>query len=165
MALNQNIRHPAFAQLGDILTREISAATTLLHLLHKECKLLQHNNFSELAATANEKEIEISTLNALAREQGSLLQKLGISDDEDCTIHRLFAPPGMRELRMQWEALIELLHDCQRQNQINGQALELGRQHNSRALALLFGDRNTDSTYSRNGSRSSIAPSRYTALA
>ncbi len=165
MAPNPDIRHPPFAQLRNILEREIVGATTLLRLLHAEQGLLQHSQFSGLPATAKKKEVEITDLNALAREQGALLRELGITDASDSIVRRLFAPPGMRELRIKWEVLLGLLQDCQRQNQINGQALELGRQHNNRALALLFGNNDADSTYSRDGARPAISPSRYTALA
>ncbi len=165
MALNQNTLHPALVQLGDILAREISGADNMLRMLRAEHQLLQHNDFSELAEMAAGKEREIASLNALAQSQGSLLRELGIQDNRDNTVRQLFAPPGMRELRLKWETLLDLLHSCQQQNQINGQALELARQHNGRALSLLFGGNDRDGTYSRDGARTPVSPSRYTALA
>ena len=127
---------------SDTLKLLLLRAGELLSCLQRENRLLQGPDVNALHQLNGEKSGLLVQIEALDRKRAELLAGLGFTDDPEGMKRLLATTPKPLGLETVWRELRDTLEACQRQNQINGGAIELSRRHAQQALILLRGDPN-----------------------
>ncbi|MGM0594024.1 MAG: flagella synthesis protein FlgN [Pseudomonadota bacterium] len=145
----------AHQMLTTLLQQEHEALSALVETLEREHALITQRQAAELEALASVKESQLNALNGLARQRSELLLRAGVSDDK-AGFMSLLQDDTSGELAELWQTIERQLHQCQDQNQINGQLLEANKKQAQELLALLLGRESGHNTlYDQQGNTSS----------
>ena len=125
-------------QLGAILAEETEAAHQLLVVLRREREALTLRALDEIRAMAERKQSCIERLEDLASRQNSLFRRIGI-DPGDAELPVSLRNMGLQSVADQWNAVRQLLKDCQKENQVNGGIIEMSRRFAQQVLNTLKG--------------------------
>jgi flagellar biosynthesis/type III secretory pathway chaperone len=130
----------AFAQLVE---QEHNALARLNQLLVEEYAILRQRELERLETIADSKIEVISLLEQCERDRHSLLQSAGLKADK-AGLEAMLDRDLSGELSRRWDALLEQLAACQRQNFTNGQIMEASRRNSQRILSILMGQGRDD---------------------
>lgn len=128
-------------QLNELLQAEQRCLASLATSLRHERESLVSMDGAQLEASALAKYQQVQELDGLAVQRTALAGAAGFDTDSSGMEDYIRWVDGQGEPRSQtcWRQLLALLAQCQRQNQINGGAIELSRHRLQTALGLLRG--------------------------
>ena len=150
--MNTSSQQAAASVFNALLTQIRDAATGLFAILEREHALLKLAKNDGLTELADEKLQQLAMLNELDKRRVAQLQQWGFgsSTEEMTTCLNKLGPPD-NEIIQLWSAIQQLLEKCQKQNLVNGGAIELGRNRVQQSLALLRGEDATEGLYDTKG--------------
>jgi flagellar biosynthesis/type III secretory pathway chaperone len=131
-----------------LLKLETEQTQALLNLLERENELLHASPSQALTDLQAEKRALLKQVENSAIQHRQLLIQQGLSADRSGTEALI---QGHGALQAQWQTYLSLLQRCQRQNEINGAAVELNQRQVNQALNILLGIGNSQKTYGRSG--------------
>ncbi|MCU7806709.1 MAG: flagellar protein FlgN [Candidatus Thiodiazotropha sp. (ex Semelilucina semeliformis)] len=141
----------------DLLRLEIEQTQRLLDLLQQEYQLLQAAPSEALKKLQTEKKIQLEAVEKSATKHRQFLLKQGLTADRQGT--ETFIDDNT-ELLGAWKQYLTLLEKCQKQNDINGGAVELNQRQVNQALSILLGMGNANKTYGPSGESRPTNPSK-----
>jgi flagellar biosynthesis/type III secretory pathway chaperone len=134
-----------------VVENEIEQSQRLLDLLKSEYTLLQKESPQALQKLTEEKKQQLKQVETAALNHNRFLKQLGFSADRTGT-EAFIQQFGNNELVTDtWYRFISVLEACQKQNQINGGAVQLNQRHVTQTLDILKGISQQDKTYGRSG--------------
>jgi flagellar biosynthesis/type III secretory pathway chaperone len=144
------------ARFAEILQKELDQLIQLEAVLGQEHESLKQRDTDALSKISQEKQNLIKSIEALGRDRLAQLQGGGTAIDKESLLSFVDAESS-GELRRLWNELEAVLLRCQKQNQVNGIMLEMGKQHTEQLLGILLGegDRKETETYDAKGGTSS----------
>jgi flagellar biosynthesis/type III secretory pathway chaperone len=142
-------------RLRDLIRHQQTGAAALIDLLQREREALQRIDGGALESASREKTLGLEQLESLERQREDLLAAAGFSADPAGMERCLAWCDGDGELSSQWASLLKTLNLCQRENRVNGGAIELSRQRVEAALALLRGQAGSAPGYGADGHKAS----------
>ncbi len=120
------------------LTRQgLRSARALLDFLERENTALREDDLDTFLALAQQKKEKITALEDVDRPRVALLQAACLPADEGGTAAFIDASPP--PLPQQWQAFLETLKACQRQNATNGRMIHARQHQLQQALEILRG--------------------------
>jgi flagellar biosynthesis/type III secretory pathway chaperone len=125
------------ARIAQMLRDELAQLGQLESVLLKEHELLAGQESEALLSNAKEKQLLIGQIEARGQERLKLLQLHGVGTDKDAVVGYMDSAPQLQGL---WQEMENVLHRCQKQNQVNGVMLEKGRRQTEQLLAILLGE-------------------------
>jgi flagellar biosynthesis/type III secretory pathway chaperone len=131
---------PAF---GKLVQQEHDALLRLNQLLVEEYAILRQRELDRLEAIAESKIEVITQLEQCEVDRRQLLQAAGLKADK-AGLEAMLDRDTSGDLSRRWDALLEQLALCQRQNFTNGQIMEASRRNSQRILAILMGQGRDD---------------------
>jgi flagellar biosynthesis/type III secretory pathway chaperone len=143
-----------------IVQIEIEQSQRLLDLLRKEYQLLQKGTPQALQALTEEKKQQLKHVESAVLNHNRFLQQQGLSADRQGTeafINQHGEHERMTEI---WQQFTSLLEACQKQNEINGGAVQLNRRHVTQTLDILKNISQKDKTYGPTGESKPNTPSK-----
>jgi flagellar biosynthesis/type III secretory pathway chaperone len=126
---------PAFLE---ILSHEAKLIEDFVLLLEQEKILLIEGRTEALAALIEKKEALAGKLNDLTQQRSHCLLDGGFSPDREGMDAWARKHPQQKEALAVWERALSLAAQAREQNRINGQLVDLHRQHTSEALKILL---------------------------
>ncbi len=138
--------HLAF---GGLIVKQLNLTTQLLACLNKEYEALKARSLEQLQKLAIEKQEYLTELEQLSQKSRELLEKssypassVGVDDFvKECESH------GMSGVEKRWHELGDVLQQCQRQNRINGDIIQMSRQNVRHALDIIYNSGGENSSY------------------
>lgn len=156
--------NPLLHPLEACLEREIQAGVQLLEALQREHRALAARDLAGLDAAVAQKAELVAVMEDCGRERAELLRAAGFTADRaaiDALLDR-HDPQRRSPVQRDWNRLLEIGAECQRQNLINGIIIQAGEQQTRQALAILRGQSPLEGgEYGPEGTRQS-APSAHT---
>ncbi|MEJ2621445.1 MAG: flagellar protein FlgN [Candidatus Thiodiazotropha sp.] len=134
-----------------ILLNEIDLTQQLLKLLHQEFELLKTPPSAKLQELLEQKQQMLQQIAQCVQQHNQLMSSLGFSQDRKGTEDFIQQCPEREQLQTRWSQFTSLLEQCQKQNQINGGAVQLNQHQVAHTLDLLRGFANGDKTYGPGG--------------
>lgn len=126
-------------RLGEVLSRAISCATSLLQILDAEKTALAGRDPAPLETAIKAKQRCLEELDEFDRRRVEIMQTAGFTPDrpgvEDC----LRWCDSEDTLSSRWQQLMSLLAQCRDHNLVNGRIMEANRHRTEGALAILRG--------------------------
>jgi flagellar biosynthesis/type III secretory pathway chaperone len=132
----------------NLLKLECEQTQSLLNLLEREHELLRARPSEALTKLQAEKKELLKRVETSAIQHRQFLIQQGLSADRSGT-ESFIEEDAL--LQAQWKAYLVLLEKCQKQNEINGGAVELNQRHVNQALNILLGMGNSQKTYGPSG--------------
>jgi flagellar biosynthesis/type III secretory pathway chaperone len=134
-----------------IVENEIEQSQRLLDLLHAEYTLLQKESPQALQKLTEEKKQQLKQVEAAVLNHNRFLEQQELSTDRKGT-EAFIEKAGKDQLMVDtWHRFTSLLEACQKQNEINGGAVQLNQRHVTQTLDILKGISQQDKTYGRSG--------------
>jgi flagellar biosynthesis/type III secretory pathway chaperone len=134
-----------------ILNNETDLAQQLLNLLCQEFELLKSPPSQKLQELLEQKQQKLQQVEQSVQQHNHLLSSLGYSQDRKGTEDFIQQCPEVEQLQTRWSQFTSLLEQCQKQNVINGGAVQLNQHQVAHALDVLRGFANGDKTYGPGG--------------
>ena len=103
-------------QIHELIRQETNLSDRLLELLQSENQALSTNNPEAIQQIASDKQLVIDSLESLGRQREILLQQAGFNNDKNGIESFLEQCNG--DLDKDWQRLIDVIAQCQRQNEI-----------------------------------------------
>ncbi|MCU7851685.1 MAG: flagellar protein FlgN [Candidatus Thiodiazotropha sp. (ex Monitilora ramsayi)] len=141
----------------ELLRLEFEQTQRLLELLQQEYQLLQAAPSEALKKLQAEKKIQLEAVEKSATKHRQFLLKQGLTADRQGTETFL---AGNSEVMALWKQYLTVLEKCQKQNDINGGAVELNQRQVNQALSILLGMGNGNKTYGPSGEPRPTNPSK-----
>ncbi|MCU7844429.1 MAG: flagellar protein FlgN [Candidatus Thiodiazotropha sp. (ex Monitilora ramsayi)] len=141
----------------DILKLEIEQAQRLLDLLQQEYQLLRSPPSEALTKLQSDKKAQLEDVEKSTILHRQFLLQRGLSADRAGTDAFV---EGDEEQQGYWNEYLALLEKCQKQNEINGGAVELNQRHVNQALGILLGMGDSQKTYGPSGESRPTNPSK-----
>jgi flagellar biosynthesis/type III secretory pathway chaperone len=138
----------AFVQ---ILHNETDLSQQLLNLLRQEYELLKSPPSDKLQELLQQKQHKLQQIEQSVQQHNQLMSSLGYSQDRKGTEDFIQQCPDREQLQTHWSQFTSLLEQCQKQNVINGGAVQLNQHQVAHALDVLRGFANSDKTYGPGG--------------
>jgi flagellar biosynthesis/type III secretory pathway chaperone len=134
-----------------IVEREIEQSQRLLDLLRSEYDLLQKGSAQALQGLTEEKKQQLKQVETAVLKHNRFLEQLGFSADRQGT--EAFIRQSGEDERVvdAWHRFSSLLEACQKQNVINGGAVQLNQRHVTQTLDILKGISQREKTYGPSG--------------
>jgi flagellar biosynthesis/type III secretory pathway chaperone len=133
-----------------ILKQETEQARSLHALLKQEFDLLKKAPGKPLQNLLAEKRKQLKAVEQSVSAHHRFLKQQGFANDRQGTEQYIETCRDNPALSAAWEAYLEILQACQKQNEINGGAVALNQHQVNQALNLLLG-LNENKTYGRSG--------------
>ncbi|MES9833216.1 MAG: flagellar protein FlgN [Candidatus Thiodiazotropha sp. DIVDIV] len=130
-----------------IVNNEIEQAQNLLELLQRELELLKAPPSKALEELTELKKQLLIQVEQSVTQHNQLLISQGYSSDRKGTEAFIQQCPNSDQLNEHWNQFSSLLEACQKQNEINGGAVQLNQHQVAQALDVLRGFANSDKTY------------------
>jgi flagellar biosynthesis/type III secretory pathway chaperone len=134
-----------------LFQNEIEQTQQLYTLLKQEYQALQDNEPEQLEHLTSKKKQLLNKLDETIAAHHILLTTIGYpatpNGMEDC-LHDLADSDSLKET---WHETLNLVSECQKQNEINNQIIALSRRQISNALELLHGLIGKENTYGPSG--------------
>ncbi|ODB87759.1 hypothetical protein A3194_08405 [Candidatus Thiodiazotropha endoloripes] len=134
-----------------IVQTETELTQQLLNLLRQEFELLKSPPSKKLEELLAQKQQQLQQIEQSAIQHNQLLASLGFTPDRKGTEAFIQQSPDNAQLQEQWNKFTSLLEACQKQNEINGGAVQLNQHQVAHALDVLRGFANSDKTYGPGG--------------
>jgi flagella synthesis protein FlgN len=134
-----------------IVENEIEQSQRLLDLLCTEYTLLQKDSPQALQKLTEEKKQQLKQVEAAVLDHNRFLKQLGFSADRQGTEAFIQQSGEDERVTDTWHRFTALLDACQKQNMINGGAVQLNQRHVTQTLDILKGISQQDKTYGRSG--------------
>ncbi|MCG7927067.1 MAG: flagellar protein FlgN [Candidatus Thiodiazotropha taylori] len=134
-----------------IVQTEAELSQQLLNLLRQEFELLKSPPSKKLEELLAQKQQQLQQIEQSVLQHNQLLASLGFDPDRKGTEAFIQQCPDNPQLREQWRQLTSLLEECQKQNEINGGAVQLNQHQVAHALDVLRGFADSDKTYGPGG--------------
>ncbi|MCG7992413.1 MAG: flagellar protein FlgN [Candidatus Thiodiazotropha lotti] len=134
-----------------IVQTETELTQQLLNLLRQEFELLKSPPSKKLEELLAQKQQQLHQIEQSAIQHNQLLASLGFTPDRKGTEAFIQQSPDNAQLQEQWNKFTSLLEACQKQNEINGGAVQLNQHQVAHALDVLRGFANSDKTYGPGG--------------
>ncbi|MCG7982478.1 MAG: flagellar protein FlgN [Candidatus Thiodiazotropha lotti] len=134
-----------------IVQIEAELSQQLLNLLRQEFELLKSPPSKKLDELLVQKQQQLQQIEQSVLQHNQLLGSLGFTPDRKGTEAFIQQCPDNAALQEQWNQLTSLLEACQKQNEINGGAVQLNQHQVAHALDVLRGFANSDKTYGPEG--------------
>ena len=148
------------AEITDLLDRLLAGTRELGEILVSEHAALCARSLEGIGALIERKKARMEDLQNLDLQRQALVQSAGFAPDEAGMQACLHWCDTGGTLLQRWQDLLTEVAECQRQNQINGAAIELSRTQVQRALAVLRGQTG-EQLYDPNGSPDGGSPTRH----
>lgn len=139
--------------LHDLMLRERDGLERLRALLDEEHAALAARDTAKLEKLTATKLESLNELEQLGKVRQGLLAQAGLTADRsgfESLLSRFSGPEG-RALADAWQAVQDLLRDCQEQNRVNGMVLDASHRATQQALAILLGQTRDADTYDARG--------------
>ena len=148
-------------QLRGLFRATLDGLSEMLGLLQQESLALSARDDTALDRIALQKRELTPILDRLAAEQGNCLGLAHAGEGIEPYLARVGAGAAVAEgLRADWRKLLDLLHACKHQNELNGAYIGLLRRHVEQALEILHGPSHSEATYGPDGAKRRAAYSR-----
>ncbi|MCG7903769.1 MAG: flagellar protein FlgN [Candidatus Thiodiazotropha weberae] len=134
-----------------IVQTETELTQQLLNLLRQEFELLKSPPSKKLEELLAQKQQQLQQIEQSAIQHNQLLAYLDFTPDRKGTEAFIQQSPDNAQLQEQWNKFTSLLEACQKQNEINGGAVQLNQHQVAHALDVLRGFANSDKTYGPGG--------------
>ncbi|MCG7897975.1 MAG: flagellar protein FlgN [Candidatus Thiodiazotropha weberae] len=134
-----------------IVQTETELTQQLFNLLRQEFELLKSPPSKKLEELLAQKQQQLQQIEQSAIQHNQLLASLGFTPDRKGTEAFIQQSPDNAQLQEQWNKFTSLLEACQKQNEINGGAVQLNQHQVAHALDVLRGFANSDKTYGPGG--------------
>jgi flagellar biosynthesis/type III secretory pathway chaperone len=134
-----------------IVQIEIEQSQRLLDLLRKEYELLQKGSPQALQALTEEKKQQLKHVETAVLNHNRFLEQQGLSADRQGTEAYINQCGENQQMTETWQRFTSVLEACQKQNEINGGAVQLNRRHVTQTLDILKGISQKDKTYGPSG--------------
>jgi flagellar biosynthesis/type III secretory pathway chaperone len=134
-----------------IVEQEIEQSQQLLELLRAEYALLQKGSPQALQGLTEEKKQRLKEVETTVLKHNRFLEQQGFSADRQGT-EAFIQQSGENQLVVDaWHRFTSLLDACQKQNVINGGAVQLNQRHVTQTLDILKGISQREKTYGPSG--------------
>lgn len=142
-----------YADLLDVMRRELVACDELLKVLQEENRILGQRKAEGLEEVVSNKKDQLSRIEELAAQQNQTIQSLGHTPDKEGIKQLLAAAPQNMagELDQTWQKLQSLLIEMRDLNLANGKLLEGNRRQAERVLDIILGKSDKVTTYDQAG--------------
>jgi len=141
----------ALTDPAESLAVEVAGYLSLLELLRAEQEALCVADADALGQIAQAKLAQVYALQALGAERTHTLRDAGL-DADAAGMRALLARCAQSEgAREQWDTLVSLAADAQRQNALNARLASTQQRHVDRAIAALWNAAGCESTYGADG--------------
>jgi flagellar biosynthesis/type III secretory pathway chaperone len=149
------LRTTDYEKLQQLMQSEYSALENLHATLLHEKEALENNQIDNITQIAEQKSRQVEDFPNLVSQRAELLHNAGFNNTQ-ADIEQAIEQAPTDELRSQLHGLLqqnlELMESCQKQNQVNGVVIEVGRQSTSFILDLLQKPASeTATTYNKKG--------------
>lgn len=128
-------------QIDSLINQQLKATAELLSVMHSEHQALARQDTKTLTPLIEKKQLLLAELETASVGFLNLLLNDGVSLDKD-RIETLLAEMSIAtddHLVAGWNRLQQQLLDCQQQNLVNGQLMEVSRRGTEQALSILLG--------------------------
>jgi flagellar biosynthesis/type III secretory pathway chaperone len=139
------------ATFANILNIEMVQSQRLLELLHQEFELLKEPPSDALENLLEQKKQTLIEVEQCVTQHNQLLNSQGFTPDRKGTEAFLQQCTNSEPLTQQWAQFRSLLEQCQKQNELNGGAVQLNQHQVRQALDVLRGFTNNNKTYGPGG--------------
>ncbi len=137
-------------RIHELIREEIALSVQLREALQKEYQVLSTNDDESIRLLAEHKQQIIGSLESLNRQRGAELDKAGYQSNRFGM--NTFIKQCGKTLIEDWQNLINIISECNRQNDVNGIIINASSRHTALALSLLKGQQDGDNPrYGPNG--------------
>ncbi|MES9940547.1 MAG: flagellar protein FlgN [Candidatus Thiodiazotropha sp. 6PLUC2] len=143
--MQNNTQHQT--TFSKLLNSEIEQTQTLLELLKREFELLKAPPSIALEELTEQKKQLLLEVEKSVSQHNQLLVSQGYSSDRKGNKAFIQQCQNSDQLDQLWRQFSSLLEACQKQNEINGGAVQLNQHQVAQALDILRGCANSDKTY------------------
>lgn len=152
--------HSCRDQITGLLDRLLEGTRELGEILNQEHAALCARSLEGIGELIEQKKTRMDSLQNLDLHRQALVQSAGFAPDEAGMQACLYWCDTSGDLLQRWKDLLAEVAECQRQNQINGAAIELSRIQVQRALAVLRGQTG-EQLYDPSGAPDDGTPTRH----
>ena len=124
-------------RIKDLIQQETGFTRRLLEALHSENQALCSNDFATVEQLTPLKQQIIEALSTLEQQRESLLRQAGFSNDKSGMTK--FITQCDENIEQDWQILLDIVSECNRQNEINGIMINTASRQTSSALSILKG--------------------------
>ena len=129
-------------RIHELIREEIDLSDQLREALQKEYQVLSTNDDESIQRITDHKQQIIGSLESLNRQRETELDKAGYQGNK-FGMNAFINQCGETFIR-DWQNLIEVISECNRQNEINGIIINASSRHTALALSLLKGQQGED---------------------
>lgn len=139
-----------FTPLFNKLEKEKAVAQQLHQLLQDENQALKEQDPTSILELAEKKQQLLLSLNQLSQQRKDMLLQAGLGENLQVIESQTTLPVRIHQ---SWNALLELIQSCQKQNWLNGTLIERGRQVTHELQKIITGrdGQNEAGIYGQNG--------------
>ncbi len=138
-----------YLAFGGLLIKQLKLSTRLLTCLTEEYDALKARSLDQLQKLAEIKKDYLVQLEQLTQSAYEIIEKNSYSVNRtgveafvnECEVH------GMQGIEKQWLNLGGILDKCQRQNQVNGNIIQMSRKNIRHALNIIYNEPIDHSSY------------------
>ena len=143
----------SYLAFGGLLIKQLKLSTKLLTCLTEEYDALKARSLDQLQKLAEVKHDYLVQLEQLTQSSYGILEKKSYPVNrtgaeafiKECEAH------GMQGMEKQWQNLGDVLKRCHKQNQINGNIIQLSRKNIHHALNIIYNEPTESSSYDPTG--------------
>ena len=141
------------ADLKSLLTAEHIGYTNLLELLGREKRLLIERNFEAFAEVLEKKHQLLNQLSQLADHRLKVLKALKLEANNSGMTALIERQPefGRQELFQCWQEIMQLVTNCNRQNEVNAKIAHRAQATSRQILNILKGAPLSQGLYDKSG--------------
>lgn len=124
-------------QIHATIEKQLEVASLLLSTMRAEHDFLSKHDTEALLGAVEQKQGLLAELERSSSTLLDLLREAGCSLDKDGIASLMAEQPD--ESHRIWEEFQQTLAECQKQNMVNGQIMEVNRHSTEQALSILLG--------------------------
>lgn len=165
--MNHNVTPQLAQQLLGLLNQDKHLSHALITLLEQEKGSLETRDYSEYHAVIQSKKQYLIDLEAADRERRDLMSHMGFSGDTEGFNQFVKCVPKSWHEKFQtsWDELSANLKKCRHLNEVNGRILSQSQTAIERLMGFMRGSTPTQTIYTSNGRKGSLAGNRSLAMA
>ena len=142
-----------YLAFGSLLIKQLKLSTRLLKCLNEEYDELKIRSLHHLQNIAEAKQGYLVQLEQLTQSAYEMIEKNSYPVNRagaeafinECEVH------GMQGMKKQWKNLGYVLEKCQKQNQVNGNIIQMSRKNIYHALNIIYNEPIENPSYEPDG--------------